>query len=66
MNEEHRKYRYEGPVLYFGKCVANYWKSETTAPSEKKARSNLAYQAKQQLRLVANTNVQLPGKIEPV
>jgi hypothetical protein len=66
MYEEYHKYQYEGPVIFFDKCVADRWKGETMAPSEKKARSNLSYQAKQQLRLIAGTRVTLPGKIKMV
>ena len=40
------KYFYEGPVLLFDKLVAEHWKGETIAPSESKARTNLAYQYK--------------------
>lgn len=39
-------YRYDGPVMEFDKCISNRWQGETTASSEKKARSNLAYQFK--------------------
>jgi hypothetical protein len=53
-------------VLYFDKLVADHWKGETMAPSEQKARSNLTYQAKQKLNLIAGTNVKLPGKIKMV
>ena len=60
------KYRYDGPVLYFDKLVADHWKGETIAPSEQKARSNLSYQAKKQMNLIAGTNVKLPGKIKMV
>ena len=44
-------YRYDGPVMEFDKCISNRWQGETTASSEKKARSNLAYQFKKLLRL---------------
>lgn len=60
------KYQYDGPVLYFDKLVADHWKGETMAPSEQKARSNLTYQAKNQMKLIAGTNVKLPGKIKMV
>lgn len=64
MYEEYHKYRYDGPVLVFDTCVANHWKGETMAPSEKKARSNLTYQYKKQNNRVAGAKVTLPGKIE--
>lgn len=63
MNEEYRKYIYIGPVKVFDKCVSNTWSGETMAPTLSKARSNLTYQAKKQLHLIANTRVTLPGKI---
>ena len=66
MYEEYHRYSYEGPVITFDKCVADRWKAETMAPSEKKAKSNLTYQAKQQLNLIAGTRVILPGKIKMV
>lgn len=60
------KYEYEGPVMVFGICVMNNWKSETMAVSESKARSNLAYQWKKQNNRVAGSNITLPGKIKMV
>lgn len=66
MHEEYHKYSYDGPVVFFDKCVADHWKGETMAPSEKKARSNLSYQAKQQLNVIAGTKVSLPGKIKMI
>lgn len=56
-------YSYDGPVMEFGICVADRWKGRTTASSERKARSNLAYQYKKKNRRLAATNVSLPGKI---
>lgn len=64
MYEEYHKYAYDGPVIFFDKCVADHWKGETMAPNEKKARSNLTYQAKKQMNLIAGTNVKLPGEIK--
>ena len=63
---EYHKYEYDGPVMLFDRLVADHWKAETMALSEKKARSNLSYQAKKQLNLVSGTNVKLPGKIKMV
>jgi hypothetical protein len=60
------KYIYEGPVMIFGICVMNKWKGETTAVSESKARSNLAYQFKKQNRRAATSNITLPGEIKMV
>lgn len=64
--QEYHKYVYEGPVVFFGKCVASNWKGETMAPSESKAKSNLSYQAKKQMNLIAGTNVKLPGEIKMI
>jgi hypothetical protein len=60
------KYIYDGPVLVFDKCVADHWRGETMAPSEKKARTNLAYQFKKQNNKVGGTKVSLPGTITKV
>ena len=57
------KYRYEGPVSVFGRCVDNNWKAETMAVSEKKARNNLRYQYSKQVGKIPATRVELPGKI---
>ena len=56
-------YSYTGPVTMFDRCVANYWKGETYAPSEKKAKSNLVYHYKKQNGLIPGTRVGLPGKL---
>ena len=61
-----RKYAYDGPVLIFDKCVADHWKGETIAPSEAKARSNLAYQFKRQNGKESVTKVTLPGELKMI
>ena len=66
MHEEYHKYVYEGPVLYFDRLVAEDWKGETMAPSEKKARSNLTYQFKAQNNMLPGSRYILPGKIKMV
>ena len=58
------EYSYEGPVMEFDKVIANNWKSSTFAPSEAKARSNLAYQFKKQFGRTPNAKITLPGKIK--
>lgn len=65
-NSEFYRYYYQGPVCEFDKVVDNNWYGETTAVSEKKARSNLTYQWKKQNNRMVNTKVSLPGKIEIV
>lgn len=59
----YNKYSYDGPVEEFGKCVTTRWTASTLAPSEAKARSNLAYQYKKEYGKIPNTKVTLPGKI---
>lgn len=60
------KYAYDGPVMEFGRCIANRWRGQTIATSESKARSNLAYQFKKNNNRVASAKVSLPGKIMQV
>lgn len=61
-----RKYKYDGPVMVFGQCVASHWRGETTAESESKAKSNLAYQYKSQNNLVPGAKVTLPGEVRTI
>ena len=56
-------YSYDGPVMQFGVCIADHWRSSTYAISEKKARSNLAYQFKLQNNRLPNAKITLPGNI---
>ena len=56
-------YSYFGPVMEFGKCVANNWKAETWAPSEKKAKNNIIFQYKKATGKLPGTKVELPGPI---
>lgn len=60
------RYFYSGPVMEFGTLLADVWEGETTAPSEKKARSNLAYQFKKANNRIASSKILLPGKINIV
>lgn len=64
--EERFKYFYEGPVLEFDKVVCENWVSKTYAPSDKKARSNLAYQFKKLYNRAPNAKITLPGKLQRV
>lgn len=59
MNE----YSYSGPVTEYGRCICNSWHGSTRAVSEKKARSNLAYQFKVRNNRLAAAQIGLPGKI---
>lgn len=56
-------YSYTGPVTMFDRCITYCWKGETYASSEKKAKSNLIFQYKQQNGLTPASKVNLPGKL---
>lgn len=58
-----KKYYYDGPVFEFDRIVANHWTGSTLAESERKARSNLAYQFKMQCGKVARSKITIPGKL---
>lgn len=60
------RYSYKGPVMEFERCVSNNWEGTTYATSEKKARSNLAYQYKRQYNKIATARITLPGKLVEV
>lgn len=57
------RYRYDGPVVENGRCIADRWKGETMAKSEMKARCNLTYQFKKHNNRIPATMISLPGKI---
>mgnify|MGYP005950027325 FL=1 len=57
------QYMYDGPVMEFDTCIMNRWKSSTYAESEKKAKSNLAYQFKKKTNRISSTRITLPGKV---
>lgn len=61
--QEYSKYFYDGPVLIFDNIATDHWHGETMAPSENKARANLAYQFRKQHNLVRATKVSLPEKV---
>ena len=60
---QYHQYSYNGPVMEFDRCVASHWKGSTYAPSEQKAKSNLAYRFKQETGKVPRTKITLPGKL---
>jgi hypothetical protein len=60
------QYSYDGPVLEFDRVISTRWTGVTFAPSANKARSNLAYQFRQQFGKQARTKITLPGKITRV
>ena len=57
------RYSYRGPVMIFDRCVADKWEGETMAPSEKKARANLAFQFKMYAGLTVGSRISLPGTL---
>lgn len=63
-NNHMNTYHYNGPVLEFGRCIADHWRSSTRAQSEKKARCNLAYQFKMETGRMPRTNITIPGKLK--
>lgn len=60
---EYKKYTYDGPVMEFTTILTWHWAATTYAPSEKKARSNLAYQYKKQYGKSSDSRITLPGEI---
>lgn len=60
-----KEYVYDGPVMRFEDCVQSRWKASTYAPTESKAKSNLAYRFKKENGLTPNAKITLPGKLIP-
>ena len=60
------KYVYDGPVVAFDRCIEYRWHGETTASSEAKARSNLAFRYKQETNRAPKTNIKLPGNLTQI
>lgn len=61
-------YKYEGAVFRSSpsRCVAQRWKAETYAISEKKAKTNMCYQYKKQYGLVPGVKITLPDEVTEV
>lgn len=57
------EYQYDGPVLLFDKIVCNRWQATTSAPSKRKARSNLIFRFKKENGLAPNAKIILPNDI---
>lgn len=57
------RYSYDGPVMSFDRCLVGRWRVETTAPTERKARSNLCGRWKRENSLPMGVKVALPGRI---
>ena len=60
------RYMYDGPVMEFENCIVSRWCGSTYAVSEKKARSNLAYQFKKNNNRITGSRITLPGKVKMV
>ena len=60
------QYAYNGPVMEFDKCIANNWAGSTYATSEKKAKSNLAYQFKKNNNRAPAAKIVLPDGLEVI
>lgn len=56
-------YVYKGSVKNFDTVVQRDWEGRTMATTEKRARTNLAFQWKRQHGRSPNYNVTLPGEI---
>lgn len=59
---EQHKYGFEGSIVSFGKPLGRF-EAQTKATSEKKARSNFEFQAKQKCNLLPNSKIELVGRI---
>ena len=60
---DYHKYIYTGPVMEFDRLIDNSWYGETIAPTESKAKSNLAYQFKKEHNRAARAKITLPGDV---
>lgn len=66
MNKETQIYEYTGAVKNFDTIIAHKWKASTSAPTEKKAISNIIYQYKRQQGLTPSAKISLEGKLRIV
>lgn len=57
------QYSYDGSVMAFGRCVSEHWTGTTVATSEKKAKSNLAYQWKKENGYTPSAKIILPDRV---
>ena len=63
VDKERMLYIYNGSVLHYKQEIARNWQAETTASSEKQARSNLAYQFRKKNGYVPTYHIELPSKL---
>lgn len=61
-----RKYRYEGHIMSFSRCLVENEVLETRATSIAKARSNFEYQCKKKLNLSPSAKIDLIGTITEI
>lgn len=59
-----KRYSYNGPVCEFERCITHLWTAETSAPSKRKALSNLAFRFKRDNNKIKTAKITLdPGKL---
>ena len=61
-----QRYSYKGPVYEFDTRIADRWEGETIAPSEAKARNNLAYQYKKTHNKSRESKIRITGPLKIV
>lgn len=59
----YKYYVYEGPVTHFGKVIQEHYVDSTTAYTEKRARSNIAYHFNMKNGYGNRFKISLPGKL---
>lgn len=64
--EKKKHYIYDGPIIMFGRCIANRWIGETWAETSKKAKNNLAYQYKKSNNLLSTGAIMLSSPVEEI
>ena len=57
------KYEFVGAVMHFDKCIAYIKSAETIAPSEAKARNNIAYRWKKENGYGSKEKITLQGQM---
>lgn len=60
---EKRRFKYDGPILFYNNVVDNNWKAITYAETKRRAISNLKYQANRYLGKTEKNKISLPGNI---
>lgn len=65
MAKEKNTYKFKGGIYCHDRFICN-WEGQTYATSQGKARSNLAFQARQTLGLAAGASLRLVGQLTAV